>query len=365
MKLLSIVGARPQFIKASALTACLKLNPQLSEIDTVLVHTGQHSDWNMSQVFFDELQIQEPSYNLSISGGTHAEMTGRMMTAIEAVLLKEKPDCVVVYGDTNSTLAASIASAKLGVALAHVEAGLRSFNRRMPEEINRVVADHLSARLYCPSQASARNLSLEGINDGVLVTGDVMNDVLLRITELLRDRSPALGAPIRDGEKYILATIHRAENTNDPVRLRQILLALDELAKSAVLVFPMHPRTRMAVAAHGLEHLLTRLRVIAPTGLIEMFRLERSASLIVTDSGGVQKDAYFHAVPCVTARDETEWTETVDTGWNVLGGITFEGIVHAALSFQIPAERPTLFGDGQSAKYILSDLLAQYGARSR
>lgn len=361
MKLLTIVGARPQFVKASAVSACLRDDPACAGIENVLVHTGQHFDHQMSQVFFDELEIDERTIYLGISGGSHGEMTGRMLQAVEPVLVAEKPDCLLIYGDTNSTLAAALAAAKLGVPIAHVEAGLRSFNRTMPEEINRVVADHLSAHLYCPTSVAAENLAREGITAGVSTPGDVMYDVALRIGGRRDDDIDFLERFGVTGKGFALVTFHRAENTNDLSRLVQILGALDELADHLPVLFPLHPRTRAVVAANKLEHLLTKVQVIEPVGFGDMLRLERSARFILTDSGGVQKEAYFYGTPCITARDETEWVETVNTGWNVVVGASRERIVSAALDFQIPRERPEVYGNGTASRQILLDLLSHYG----
>lgn len=361
MKLVTVLGARPQFVKASAVSACLREDSIFSSIENILVHTGQHFDHQMSQVFFDELQIDERVINLNISGGNHGEMTGRMLQAIEPALIAEKPDCLLIYGDTNSTLAAALAAAKLGMPIAHVEAGLRSFNRSMPEEINRVVADHLSSHLYCPTADAVNNLAREGITNGVSTPGDVMYDVALRVSNHFGNDADFLCQFGVMSKHFALVTIHRAENTNDPARLKQILEAMNDLADHLPVLFPIHPRTRAVVAAQNLKHLLSNVQVLEPVSFGNMLRLERCASVILTDSGGVQKEAFFYGTPCVTMRDETEWVETVSTGWNVVVGASRQRIVSAALDFQIPAERPEVYGNGTAARQILLDLLSHYG----
>ena len=313
LKILTIVGARPQFIKAAAVSRAIAETDGLSE---VMVHTGQHFDPNMSAVFFEELNIPMPRHHLDINGGGHGEMTGRMLMAIEPVVLAEKPDWVVVYGDTNSTLAGSLVAAKLHIPLAHVEAGLRSFNRRMPEEINRVVSDHLAALNFCPTSTAVSNLAAEGITKGVHRVGDVMYDATLfaiRNSGKNPDPVAALGLTAKG---YALATVHRAENTDDPRQLRKIVQFLRERAQTCPVVLPLHPRTCQSALKFGIE--LAELRVIGPVGYFDMSQLLHSAREVYTDSGGVQKEAYFHRVPCVTLRDETEWTETIAHGWNRL-----------------------------------------------
>lgn len=362
MKLVTVLGARPQFVKASAVSACLREGNEFSNLENVLVHTGQHFDHQMSQVFFDELQIDERTIHLNISGGSHGRMTGLMLEAIETVLVTENPDCVLVYGDTNSTLAAALAASKLGVPIAHVEAGLRSFNRAMPEEINRVVTDHLSAHLYCPTAESEGNLAREGITKGVRTFGDVMFDVALRIGGRSDGDAEYLNRLNLTANGFGLATIHRAENTDAPHRLKQILQAMDELAKHLPILFPIHPRTKAAVAKYDLGMFLRNIQVVEPVGLSDMMRLERLARYVLTDSGGVQKEAYFFGTPCITARDETEWVETVDSGWNRIVGASHTGIVEAALHFETPTERPQVYGDGTSSRQILLDLQSHYSS---
>lgn len=322
-KVVSIVGARPQFIKLAPLSKALR-NAGLRE---VIVHTGQHYDENMSQLFFEELEIPEPDYNLGIGSGNHGEQTGRMLIALEEVLLKEKPDLVIVYGDTNSTLAGSLASAKLHIPLAHVEAGLRSFNKNMPEEINRIVADHLSDILFVPTETAVVNLKKESIEKGVYLVGDVMFDALMYFSKISSEKSKILNALNLKNKEYYLATIHRAENTDDYERLKSILTALSQVDKP--VVFPIHPRTRNRIKAYNFDYLLRNLICIEPLGYLDMIELEKHALAIFTDSGGVQKEAFWLKVPCITLRDETEWIETVEYGWNRLVGTNRDKILEA------------------------------------
>ena len=319
----------------------------------VLVHTGQHYDGNMSAVFFDELGIPEPDVNLGIGSGRHGAQTGAMLTGIESVLLEEQPDWVLVYGDTNSTLAGALAAAKLHIPVAHVEAGLRSFNRAMPEEINRVIADHLSDLLLCPSQTAVDNLATEGIIRGVHLVGDVMADALAFAVERARNRPDVLDRLGVAQDCYLLATVHRAENTDDAVRLRSILAAFDALDEP--LIFPVHPRTRRVIEALGYSF-APHVQLAEPVGYLDMVMLEKSARMILTDSGGIQKEAYWLGVPCVTLRDETEWIETVEAGWNVLVGADTEAILQAVHSSP-PAAHPALYGDGRTAGRIVEALL--------
>lgn len=346
MKLLTVVGARPQFIKAAALTRALSEVPGWRE---VMVHTGQHFDVEMSQVFFDELEIRPPDYNLAIHGGGHGEMTGRMLMALEPVMMAEKPDAVVVYGDTNSTAAAALCAAKLAFPVVHVEAGLRSFNRRMPEELNRVVADHLSDLLLAPTRVAIENLLREGITRQVHHIGDVMYDVTVHARKLAEERSSILERLKLDNKGYALATVHRAENTGDPKTLGSVVDYLRSQAQNMPLVFPLHPRTRAAAKSAGIS--LESLLVIPPLGYLDMQRLLAGASQVFTDSGGLQKEAYFHRVPCVTLRSETEWVETVQAGWNRL----WQGPDYQS--------RHDIgdYGDGWAAAKIVELLRVRYG----
>jgi UDP-GlcNAc3NAcA epimerase len=289
-----------------------------SGVSEILVHTGQHFDDNMSKVFFDELEIPQPAYNLEIGGGSHGAMTGRMLGAIEEVLVKERPDWVLVYGDTNSTLAGALGAVKLHIPVAHVEAGLRSFNRRMPEEINRVLTDHASELLFAPTETAVSNLTAEGVRgDHVRLVGDVMYDAALFYGNKAGRVSGALSQWGLSAGEYVLTTVHRQENTDEKERLNAIISALNRVAKQIRVVLPLHPRTRKAIDMAGL-HLSEGVTVIPPVGYLDMVMLEQHAAVIATDSGGVQKEAFFYRVPCVTLRDETEWVELVDMAWNRL-----------------------------------------------
>jgi UDP-GlcNAc3NAcA epimerase len=352
LKLLTVVGARPQFIKAAAVSRVIR-HDHAGRIEEVIVHTGQHFDENMSRVFFDELDIPAPRYNLEISGGSHGAMTGRMLESIEQVMLQEKPDGVLIYGDTNSTLAGALAAAKLHIPVAHVEAGLRSFNMRMPEEINRIVADRLATLLFCPTATAVMNLEREGIVSGVHDVGDVMYDISLFYRSLARERSRAMGDLGLEDANYVLATCHRAENTDDPVRLHGIADALAAIAEQCPVVLPLHPRTRNMLATQGEMNRLGKGKLVEPLPFLDMIRLEQSAKAIITDSGGVQKEAYFFGVPCITTRDETEWVETVASGWNRLVGADRQRIVEAWNATTHPAERPGFYGDGTAANKIV------------
>lgn len=357
IKIVTVVGARPQFIKAAAISRAInnKFSDQVSE---VLIHTGQHYDENMSKVFFDELGIPQPKYNLEISGGLHGAMTGRMLEALEKVLLDEKPDWVLIYGDTNSTLAAAIAAAKLHIRVAHVEAGLRSFNMRMPEEINRIVADRLSTLLLCPTAESVVNLGEEGLTKGVHLVGDVMQDVSLYFAQIASHRMDALVKYGLVPQKYVLATCHRAENTDDPEKLAGIVRGLAGIAKSRAVVLPMHPRTKAKICEYGLTDALGGVLVIEPVSYLEMVVLEKNAEVIVTDSGGVQKEAFFYRVPCVTTREETEWVETVSAGWNTLVDSDTNSIIDAVEQHAQRLKRDiNPYGNGDAAERILDVLL--------
>jgi UDP-GlcNAc3NAcA epimerase len=313
MKVMTIVGARPQFVKASAVSHAFRAHGGVREI---IVHTGQHFDPAMSDLFFDELDIPKPDHHLAISGGSHGAMTGRMLAGIDSLITEEKPDWVLVYGDTNSTLAGALSAAKLHVPVAHVEAGLRSFNRRMPEEVNRVLTDHVSTFLFCPTHAAVTNLKAEGIETGVMHVGDVMYDVTLKARETAMARSAILNRLGLEDGAFSLATIHRAESTDDPVAMRAMVAWLLDRANDGPIVFPVHPRARNAAESHGIS--FDGLLTIDPVGYTDMTRLLMGCINVFTDSGGLQKEAYFHRKPCVTLRTETEWVETVDAGWNRL-----------------------------------------------
>ena len=341
LKILTVVGARPQFIKAATVSRAIRETDGLSEM---MVHTGQHFDPNMSDIFFEELDIPKPHYHLDINGGGHGDMTGRMLIAIEPILQAEKPDWVVVYGDTNSTLAGSLAASKLHVPVAHVEAGLRSFNRRMPEEINRLITDHLSTLHFCPTATAIKNLSAEGIMTGVHHVGDVMFDATLFAASRAETSSTILSDLGLTPRKYAVATVHRAENTATPQQLEAVVRFLNECARQFPVVLPLHPRSRDAASRMGVN--LDGLRVVEPIGYLDMAKLLHHAAEVYTDSGGLQKEAYFHRVPCITLRDETEWTETIAHGWNRL----WKG--------PEPGDRMEIsdYGDGRAAAKIV-DLL--------
>ncbi|HDK7138398.1 TPA: UDP-N-acetylglucosamine 2-epimerase (non-hydrolyzing) [Clostridium botulinum] len=345
MKILTVVGARPQFIKAAAVSNIIR-----KEHTEILVHTGQHYDENMSKIFFEELRIPKPDYNLEIGSGNHGEQTGKMLIELEKIYLKEKPDLVLVYGDTNSTLAGALCASKLLIPVAHVEAGLRSFNMNMPEEQNRILTDHISKLLFVPTATAEKNLHTEGVNNGVHNVGDVMFDAVLHFKKLAEKKESILDKiSIKSGE-YILTTIHRAENTNDINRLKNIIEALNESGKSIVL--PLHPRTKKYIEDYNLQ-LNDNIKLIEPVGYLDMITLEMNSQKIVTDSGGVQKEAFFMEKPCVTMRDETEWVETVENGWNIIVGTNKEKILNAIVKFKPEKEQQEIFGNGHAAEKIL------------
>lgn len=346
-RMLTVVGARPQFVKAAAISRAVAAR---GDIEEVLLHTGQHFDPGMSRIFFDELGIAEPRYNLDIHGGNHGAMTGRMLAGIEEAIVAEKPDIVLVPGDTNSTLAGALAAAKLQVPVAHLEAGLRSFNRAMPEEINRVLTDHISDLLLCPTETAVDNLRTEGVAAGVHDIGDVMYDATLFAAEAAR-RSTVLARLQLAGQRYAVATVHRAESTGERGQLVAILEFLRERSRECAVVLPLHPRTRRQIAEWRLD--LAPIVGCEPLGYLDMHRLLSSAVAVYTDSGGVQKEAYFHRVPCVTLRSETEWVETVECGWNRL--------------WQGPEYRPrrdiAAYGDGHAAEKALDLIVAHLADR--
>lgn len=360
--ILTVVGARPQLVKASVVSRAFEAVGGLTER---VVHTGQHYDHNMSQVFFDELGMSAPAENLGISGGSHGEMTARMLVALEDAIERGEPDLVLVYGDTNSTLAGALAATKLGVPVAHVEAGLRSFNRAMPEEINRIAADHVSDWLFAPTEEAVRNLHREGRDEAsVHRVGDVMFDVALAYADRADARRDArLGAVSVTSGEYVLATIHRPENTDHPDRLQAIVRGLEGISRYLPVVWPIHPRTSQALARCGIAPPAGEVRIIDPVGYLDMICLERHAAVVATDSGGVQKEAYFHGVPCVTLRDETEWVELVELGWNRLVTPTRASVVEDAVLGAVGASGAvgTPYGDGQASLAIARILGVEVG----
>lgn len=358
MKIVTIIGARPQFIKAATVSRFVAARTDIQEI---IVHTGQHYDANMSDIFFKELAIPKPDHHLGIGGGTHGAMTGRQLEAVETVLLGEKPDWVLVYGDTNSTLAGALAAVKLHIPVAHVEAGLRSFNRRMPEEINRVLTDHAADLLFAPTEKAVANLQAEGLPaDRVVLTGDVMYDAAQFYRGLARRPKWFDGLGLKEG-KFVLATVHRAENTDDSARLAEIFAGLAQSEYPVVL--PLHPRTRGRLDAAGITP-AANIHIAPPVGYIEMVWLEAASLVIASDSGGVQKEAYFHGRRCVILRDETEWLELVEAGWNIIAGTNPARIAAGIHDTVTPPMASSLYGDGKSAEAIL-DVLQNRAVRNK
>lgn len=358
-KVVTVIGARPQFVKAAAVSRAISQTGLLKE---VLVHTGQHYDENMSAVFFEEMAIPAPAYHLGVGSGLHGAQTGAMLARIEEVLDSERPAAVLVYGDTNSTMAGALAAVKMHIPVAHVEAGLRSFNRRMPEEINRVVTDHVAEVLYAPTPTAMANLASEGCGARSVLTGDVMYDVSLYFSACAAERTGLLKELGLGAGDYLLVTIHRAENTDDPVRLAAIVDALIALASFRPIIFPMHPRTARVLRETGLlSRVEASLQVLPPCGYLDMVTLQTNAVLVITDSGGIQKEALFFGTPCVTLREETEWLETLEGGWNVLvaphsARVIRETVEAALLTRRDPAARTKAFGDGSAAIRIARDL---------
>jgi len=361
MKLLTVVGARPQFVKAAAFSAVFR-----KQHKEVLVHTGQHYDTNMSDVFFDELGIPKPDYNLGVGSLSHGAQTGRMLERIEELLLLENPDGMLVYGDTNSTLAGALAASKLHVPVFHVEAGLRSYNMLMPEEQNRVLADHISTKLFCPTKTAVDNLKKEGITKGVVNTGDIMYDAALAniVKSKQRYSDGSWTAELKTNDEivpkilekeYYLATVHRAENTDDKNKLSEIFTAFNNLDEPVLL--PLHPRTQKLVKELNLS--MHNIVIVHPVGYLLMLYLIANAFMVITDSGGLQKEAYFLKTPCTTLRDQTEWVETLENGWNILVPIVQEEIIKCAARPQefLESEQPLAFGDGCASKHIFAALL--------
>ncbi|MCZ7381959.1 MAG: UDP-N-acetylglucosamine 2-epimerase (non-hydrolyzing) [Candidatus Methanoperedens sp.] len=352
MKIVSIVGARPQFIKCAPLSRELR-----KEHEEVLVHTGQHYDHEMSEIFFEELNIPKPDYNLGIGSGNHGEQTGKMLTEIEKVLLKEKPDLVLVYGDTNSTLAGALAAVKLRIRVAHVEAGLRSFDRTMPEEINRVLVDHISDLLFCPTQTAVDNLANEGVAAGVHLVGDVIVDALEYNLKIAEKKSGIIEEFGLEKGEYLVITVHRPSNTDSRENMTNIIEALGE--SGLPVVFPVHPRTEKYLKEYGLI-MPGNVKLVKPLGYLDMLRLMANAGKILTDSGGIQKEAYMLGVPCITLRENTEWAETLEEGWNVLVGADKRKIIEAVLGKWSISTQRKIFGSKKASKRIMKILPETY-----
>ncbi len=356
IKLLTIVGARPQFIKAAALSKAILQYPNITEI---IVHTGQHFDANMSEVFFDEMEIPKPNYQLDIHSLTHGAMTGRMLEKMEEIMLKEKPDYVIVYGDTNSTLAGALAARKQNIKLVHIEAGLRSFNMQMPEEINRILTDRISDLLFCPTQQSVLNLQKEGFdnfNSRYFQVGDIMYDSMLLFAEKANDKAK-IGSEL-NGKKFALCTIHRAENTDQQTNLENIFKALNKIAEDVTIVLPLHPRTKQKLGSMVIS---SNIFILEPLGYFDMLYLLKNCTCVLTDSGGLQKEAYFNQKYCITLREETEWVELLENGWNTLAGSNTNAIIEAYSNSKnnILPKNNNLYGNGKTAHKILETILKE------
>ncbi|MCU0441477.1 MAG: UDP-N-acetylglucosamine 2-epimerase (non-hydrolyzing) [Bacteroidia bacterium] len=355
MKIITVIGARPQFVKAAALSREIQKHADLIEL---IVHTGQHYDSNMSAIFFEEMNIPKPHYQLHVNGLSHGAMTGQMLEQLETIFIAEKPDLVLVYGDTNSTLAGALAAKKLHIKVAHVEAGLRSFNMQMPEEINRVLTDRISDVLFCPTDAAIQNLVQEGFNETtatIIKSGDVMEDAALYYATIANDKSQIIQTLNLQTRSFILSTIHRAENTDNPQYLKQIIQALNTLHQTKQVVVPLHPRTKNVMHKHGIE---VQFTCIDPVGYFDMIQLLQHCSLVVTDSGGLQKEAFFFEKHCITTREQTEWIELVSNGYNSICGVDTATIVQTALT-KLNAPYPSklnLYGNGKACEHICSVL---------
>ena len=357
MKIITVIGARPQFVKAAVVSKAL-LN--YNNIEEILVHTGQHFDKNMSDIFFEEMEIPKPQYNLNINGLSHGAMTGQMLQGVEELCIKEKPDFVMVYGDTNSTIAGALAAKKLGIGVIHIEAGLRSFNRAMPEEINRILTDRISDILFCPTETSISNLNNEGIRDGivkVIINGDVMQDAAIYYADKSEERSNIIKQLGLHRNDFVLATLHRQENTDDLNRLRAIIRAFNNIAKEVELIIPLHPRTRKIIER---ENISTNFTIIDPVGYFDMLELIKNSQMVLTDSGGLQKEAYFFNKYCITLRNETEWVELVQNDFNRLAGANTELILELFQKFSNSKldKHIELYGGGK-ASYIIGKTLAE------
>ncbi len=378
MKIVTIIGARPQIIKAAALSRAIRNNFK-KEIKEIIIHTGQHYDENMSQVFFDELGIPEPNYNLNIGSGLHGKQTAGMISGIEEILLKEKPDYIVLYGDTNSTLAGAVAASKIHIPIVHIEAGLRSFNKSMPEEINRIMADHASTLLFSPTKTGLQNLIKEGFNPdnkapftadhpGIFHCGDVMYDNSLYFSEIADNKSTIMEDISLNGNSFFLGTVHRDNNTDKPKRLNALFEAFDEITRSAEipLVLPLHPRTAKLLQKNLRPELYEKInknsliQLIKPVSFLDMIKLEKNCRMIFTDSGGVQKESYFFKKPAIILRPETEWKEIVQQGCGIIADADKENIINAYTYFSKESEKlqfPPIFGNGKAAEFILTTML--------
>jgi UDP-GlcNAc3NAcA epimerase len=365
IKIITIVGARPQFIKAAAISRAIA---QFAEVEEKIVHTGQHYDPNMSDVFFDEMAIPKPHFNLGVSNGGHGFMTGNMMVGLESIMMEEQPDAVLVYGDTNSTLAGALVAAKLHIPIVHIEAGLRSFNMKMPEEINRILTDRVSSLLFCPTETAVHNLKQEGFDTfdcKIINSGDVMFDTVKYYTEMLNGKTLVRESLNIDTGNYVLCTIHRAENTNDKQRLEHIFEALSGISDECKVVIPVHPRTRKYIEDYQIQ-LNSNITILDPVGYFDMLDLLKNCKLVMTDSGGLQKEAFFSGKPCVTLRDETEWVELVENGYNTLSGAEASRIIegyHKMKHVAMPKEH-LLYGDGNAAFKIVKEIVARFSQTS-
>ena len=356
MKIITVVGARPQFVKASVLSRIIDLR---DDIEEVIIHTGQHYDANMSDIFFEELGIRRPNYYLGISGIGHAEMTAQMMIEIEKVILEETPDLMLLYGDTNSTLAGALVASKLGLDIAHVEAGLRSWNKAMPEEINRIITDQVAKYLFVPSESARMNLIKENINpDFIFNVGDIMYDATKYYSNVKHKMSPEVATIVSNSDEFLLLTLHRQSNTDSKETLKSIMSALYELSKNYLIVFPVHPRTKSRLNSFDLS-VPANVKIIEPCGYLDMLELEKASKLVITDSGGVQKEAYFNNKKCITLRKETEWVELVEARWNTLVDPTNIGDLNRIVLNLLSSEEPrvNVYGDGSTAESILNILL--------
>jgi len=362
VKICTVIGARPQFIKAAAVSSKIIELQAKYDVEEVIIHTGQHYDALMSDIFFNQLNIPREKYNINAGSASHAVQTAKMLEKIEKIIISEKPDIVLTYGDTNSTLAGVLTAAKMNIKTAHIEAGMRSFNRQMPEEINRVVTDHLSDLNFCSTKSAVMNLKNEGRGDTAYLTGDVMYDCALKFTRTAEKNSNPLKDYGLEKSSYILMTCHRAENTDSCGNLREIIDGVNRIAETFTVVYPIHPRTEKMIKQFKLEF-SGNVKIIDPVSYFDMLILEKNAAVVLTDSGGVQKEAYFFATPCVTMRNETEWTETVEAGMNILTGPSCNGIVQAVEKFltgPLPEKEqlPSPYGDGNASEKIIDIIMA-------